>query len=90
MDEAEEIFLGAGLGWRALHMNLALHRWERALALASAAPGAPHVATVLYYRRQALRGKAETLPAFRALEGTPVDAAAVLARVRQEEEAAAA
>jgi len=51
--EAENILLQAGLTYRAIMMNLDLHRWQRALELAL--QNKSHIDTVLYHRESYLR-----------------------------------
>lgn len=84
--EAESILLQAGLIYRAIHMNLVLYNWDRAIDLA--VTHKRHIDTVLYHRRNFLISsqRMEGSPKFLGLSQVPIDEEAILARVHQEEE----
>lgn len=84
-DEAEAILLQAGLTFRAIHMNIRLFQWDRALELAVS--NRTHVDTVMWYRAAHLREtqREEVSERFLELAGqVDVDEAAVRAKLEAE------
>ena len=85
-EEAEAVFLQAGLLLRAVYMNVAAHKWERALELA--VTHRAHVDTMALFRSRHLAacGRGESLPPFLApaVANLAIDEAAVTARAVSE------
>jgi len=87
-DSAEGLLLQSKLIYRAIKLNIARYRWDRALDLALQYK--THVDTVLMYRMHYLASisQAETIPRFIDLASkVNVDPAAVAAKENQEREA---
>ncbi|PFH32405.1 hypothetical protein BESB_017230 [Besnoitia besnoiti] len=86
-DDAVHVLVEQGMVYRALEILMEVHRWEDALALATACK--THVDTVVAHRKKFLEGfnLRETKPKFEAaFAATQIDWLAIQARIRQDVE----
>lgn len=87
-DEAIQVLVQGGLIYRAIKLNVRLHRWQAALEMAL--KYGTHVDTVLHYRQEFLRvaQRAEEMPAFLQYAGkVEIDPEAIKQKIAADKEA---
>jgi intraflagellar transport protein 80 len=87
-DEALQVLVQGGLIYRAIKLNIRLHRWQPALEMA--VKYSTHIDTVLLYRREFLKvtKRAETLRAFLQYAGqVAIDEQAIRLKIDADKEA---
>jgi intraflagellar transport protein 80 len=87
-DEALQVLVQGGLIYRAIKLNIRLHRWQAALEMA--VKYSTHIDTVLYYRQEFLKvtKRAETLRTFLQYAGqVAIDEQAIRLKIDADKEA---